>query len=129
MRWDCFVSHIPCAFYMAATGQFNKTEEVTWLRQRVAELEQQAREREAAYAALEESRGLFDVFLSNIPALAWMKDELGRYVYANRRFHELVEEAGATCLGMTDFDMWPAEIAEGFKRADEQAASGGLRNT
>src|SRR5947209_866083 len=108
---------------MSALSQINQTEELTWLRRRVAELERDALDSKAAYAALEESRGLFDVFLSNIPALAWMKDELGRYVYANRRLHELVEEAGATCLGMTDFDMWPAEIAEGFKRADEQAAS------
>jgi PAS domain S-box-containing protein len=71
--------------------------------------------------ALEESRELFDSFVSHLAALAWMKDERGYYVYANRKFHDLAEALGATCPGNTDHDLWPAELADRLRAADERA--------
>jgi len=49
---------------MATPQGIAETEELTRLRNRVAELENQTREREDALSALQESRGLLDLFLS-----------------------------------------------------------------
>jgi len=78
-------------------------------------------ERGRTSQALEESRELFDSFVSRLPALAWMKDERGYYVYANRKFHDLADALGATCPGNTDHDLWPGDLADRLRAADEIA--------
>jgi len=78
-------------------------------------------ERGRTVQALEESRELFDSFVSRLPALAWMKDERGYYVYANRKFHDLADTLGATCPGNTDHDLWPSDLADRLRAADERA--------
>ena len=85
-------------------------------------------ERSRIAQALEESRALFDSFVTGLPALAWMKDERGHYVYANRRFHDLAARMGATCPGNTDHDLWPADLADRLRAADETALSTGAKN-
>ena len=50
-------------------------EEVTRLRQRIRELEEEAKGRERIEASLRESRDLFQSFMNNSPLLAYMKDE------------------------------------------------------
>lgn len=70
--------------------------------------------------ALRESEERFSAFMDNSPAIAWMKDEQGRYVYLNgtyaRRFGVQLDD----CRGKTDFDFWPKEIAEEFHRNDQE---------
>ncbi len=103
---------------MAAKSHLSDSEELIWLRSRVSELERQSFERSRLTNTLEESRQIFDAFLSNTPAIAWMKDELGRYVFANRRFQELLGEERSTCIGSTDQDLWPDGVADRIRAAD-----------
>jgi PAS domain S-box-containing protein len=109
---------------MATHSQHAETEELTWLRTRVAELERNVAERSRTSAALTESRRLFDSFLLHTPAVAWMKDELGRYVFANRQFQDLIAENAATCIGSTDQELWPGPVAERIRANDLAALSG-----
>lgn len=70
--------------------------------------------------ALRESEERFNAFMDNSPAISWMKDEQGRHVYLSRtctrRFGMQLEDS----RGKTDFDLWPREIAEEFRRNDQE---------
>jgi PAS domain S-box-containing protein len=69
-------------------------------------------------AELEEQRAkaLFEAFMDNSPAAAYLKDQQGRYLYTNRivreRFHL------PSVLGKTDADLYPQEMAAEFREHD-----------
>lgn len=62
----------------------------------------------------------FRAFMDALPAVAWIKDESGRFVYFNRRVHERVDASSASLLGKTVFDLFPAEVAEEMTKEDQQ---------
>lgn len=69
--------------------------------------------------ALRESETRFRMFMDNSPAIAWVKDEQGRYVYLNktlekRNFGVLLKD----WRGKTDSELWPEEIARRFHEND-----------
>src|SRR5690606_15923673 len=67
---------------------------------------------------LAEAESRFQLFMDNSPAIAFMKEPDGRFVYANRRF-----ETASGCVdwqGRTDFDFWSRATAESLL-ANEQA--------
>ena len=68
--------------------------------------------------ALRDSETRFKAFMDNSPAVAFMKDEAGRRVYVNKVYNELFRNGGGEVLGKTDFDMFPAEIAQRLRAAD-----------
>jgi len=75
-------------------------------------------ERRRAEAALREREALTLAFLDNSATIAWMKDAEGRHVYLSpsfeRRFGVRLEDS----MGKTDFELWPPEIAEQFRKND-----------
>jgi len=76
--------------------------------------------------ALQESQHLFDSFLNNNPALAYMKDEAGRRVYANepfRRFFGL--SPGMDVSTIPDQQLMPPETVAHLRDQDEQAFKSG----
>jgi two-component system, NtrC family, sensor kinase len=76
--------------------------------------------------ALQESQHLFDSFLNNNPALAYMKDEAGRRVFANepfRRFFGL--SPGMDVSTIPDEQLMPPETVAHLKEHDEQAFRSG----
>lgn len=73
---------------------------------------------QAAQEARRQSEQRFAAFMDNQPAFAWMKDLEGRYVYINRSLQDLPEHQ-CGCLGRTDVEIWPAEIAH-LLRANDQ---------
>jgi PAS domain S-box-containing protein len=75
-------------------------------------------ERRRAEAALQESEERFRAFMNNSPAIAWMKDAQGRYVYLNKTYEEELGIRQEDRLGTTDFDIWPRDIAEEFRKSD-----------
>src|SRR5579863_1847110 len=80
-------------------------EEVRSLRQRLA-------------AAVSESESRFEAFMDNSPAVGFMKDEAGRYVYVSRNYRRFVGGDPAEVLGKTDFDLWPREVAQRLRDND-----------
>jgi nitrogen-specific signal transduction histidine kinase/FixJ family two-component response regulator len=102
---------------MAAGGHITRSEELTWLRSRVLDLERQS-------VTLSFS-DLFDSFLSHSLLIGWIKDEQGRYVYANRELERLAGRMGVDCIGSTDHDLWPRALADRLRAADEKCLKTG----
>ncbi len=65
--------------------------------------------RRRAEEAARESQELFEMFMRMSPAVAFVKDAAGRYVYANRAFEEQIWAGSppAGWMGKTDAELWP----------------------
>jgi PAS domain S-box-containing protein len=68
--------------------------------------------------ALRESEARFRLFMDNSPAIAWMKDAHGKYVYLNRAFETRLGVRPEDCLNKTDAELWPEDIARRFREND-----------
>ncbi len=70
----------------------------------------------AAETEARQAKGLFEAFMENSPTLTYLKDEEGRYLYANRA---ALQRFGLPSLvGKTDADFLPAEIAREVRDHD-----------
>lgn len=76
-------------------------------------------ERKKAEQTLRHSEDLFQAFMKNSPVVAFMKDEEGRYVYANETFESMFQIKTTTLIGMNDFEWLPKEIAQSVWEADQ----------
>jgi PAS domain S-box-containing protein len=63
--------------------------------------------------------------LDNSVALIWVKDPQGRYELVNRRYAELFHVDAGRTLGMTDYDLFPAELADRFLANDRVVLDSG----
>jgi two-component system sensor histidine kinase/response regulator len=80
-------------------------------------------ERKRAEAALRESEERFQAFMNHSPAVAFIKDDQGRYVYINKVFADRFEVSMEELVGKTDFDWLPAETARISAENDRQVIS------
>jgi PAS domain S-box-containing protein len=59
--------------------------------------------------------------LDNFPFLIWLKDEESRFLAVNAVFAKACGAGAPDDLcGLTDLDIWPAELAEQYRRDDRQ---------
>lgn len=77
-------------------------------------------ERKLSEDALRESQTFFDSFMDNSPAIAFMKDDEGRYVYVNKPFEDLFGQKLALLRGGTSFDWLPPDFAKKTHEHDLQ---------
>lgn len=70
--------------------------------------------------ALRESESLYQSLVETLPVNIFRKNREGRFTYVNRRFAELLGRDVAELIGKTDWDLYPAELAEKY-RFDDQA--------
>jgi PAS domain S-box-containing protein len=75
-------------------------------------------ERRRAEEALRESEARFQSFMNNSPAIAFMKDERGNYVYLNAVFEKVFHRKVPDLVGKTDLDMWPPDVARMLQASD-----------
>ncbi|MGV3533523.1 MAG: PAS domain-containing protein, partial [Chthoniobacteraceae bacterium] len=68
-------------------------------------------ERKRAEVALRESEERFQAFMNHSPAVAFIKDDQGRYVYINRVFADRFSLSMEELMGKTDFDWMPEDHA------------------
>lgn len=84
-------------------------------------------DRKRAEEALRASEERFKAFMDHSPAMAYMKDEEGRYVYMNEPFErllcDLTGRESADWEGKTDDAFWPAETARQFRANDQEVLS------
>ena len=64
-------------------------------------------ERKHSEEALRESQAFFNSFMDNSPAVAFMKDDEGRYVYVNKPFEKVFGQKLSFLKGRTSFDWLP----------------------
>ncbi len=62
------------------------------------------------------------IIMDNLPGMAFIKDENGRYVYANETFERVAGLPRGGACGKTDRDIWPEELAEGLRTGDRLVA-------
>lgn len=82
-------------------------------------------ERKRAEQQLRESEARFKAFMNHSPAIAFMKDAAGRYVYVNQTFERIFQRTLDDVWGKTDADLWPAETAHQLQRNDRLVLSEG----
>ncbi len=75
--------------------------------------------RQKAEEALRESADLFSTFMRNIPALAFIKDGNGKYIYTNVPNSDFFGEHVREFMNKTDDEIWPGATAAGMKENDQ----------
>lgn len=63
-------------------------------------------------ASPRDSEARFQTFMDNSPALAFIKDARGKYVFANQKFLDEFQKTRDELIGKTTYDMVPAEVAK-----------------
>ncbi|PYS52987.1 MAG: hypothetical protein DMF68_00585 [Acidobacteria bacterium] len=69
-------------------------------------------DRKLAEDALRESEERFKAFMDNSPAVAFIKDEEGRFTYINRPYERFFNLKLDDVLGKTTYDLWSADVAD-----------------
>ncbi|HET8693307.1 MAG TPA: ATP-binding protein, partial [Aquabacterium sp.] len=78
-------------------------------------------------AALQDERQFLRTLINTLPDLVWLKDVKGFYRLCNARFEQFVGAPEGQIVGKRDADLVSFDVAEAFRRSDEQAiASGGV---
>jgi len=101
------------------------TEAARKLRREKMSLLEHLSERKRMEEALRESEERFEAFMDNSPAVAFMKDEEGRFAYANKPFERRFNLNKPDWAGKTDLDLWPAPIAEQMRANDRAVLAAG----
>jgi PAS domain S-box-containing protein len=63
--------------------------------------------------------------LNNIPDIAWLKDRDDRYIAVNGPFGRMCGIHPREVTGKTDREIWPAELAEGYRAEDREVVKTG----
>lgn len=82
-------------------------------------------ERRQAEEAIRQARSQMTAILDNLPYLAWLKDKDGRFLIVNQAFAKACGYPIEAIIGRTDYDIWPAEIAEKYRQDDEETMAKG----
>ncbi|HEY8378582.1 MAG TPA: ATP-binding protein [Nannocystis sp.] len=81
--------------------------------------------REHAARALADSEARLTALCDHIPAIVYLKDEHGAYVFINRFFEALLGRRREEVLGRTDREVLPAAAIEAFARGEAQVRLSG----
>ena len=66
---------------------------------------------------MRKSRGLLDGVLANTDVVIYAKDLDGRFLLANPALHQLLRADDGDVLGRSDYDLFPAVVADQFRGA------------
>ena len=66
----------------------------------------------------------FDVFMTHLHGIAFIKDPAGRYVYFNAASSALLGLDPEQILAKSDEEIWPPELASAYKKHDEVVFQG-----
>jgi diguanylate cyclase (GGDEF)-like protein/PAS domain S-box-containing protein len=78
-----------------------------------------------AEAKLKASEERFRAFMDNSPAMAYMKDEDGKFVFVNKPACDKFAIPEAGWLGKTDAELWGPEIASPLREIDQKVLATG----
>ncbi len=100
-------------------------ERTSELRRTIELLKREDAERQRAEKAFRTSLAYFQTFMDNSPVVAFVKDEEGRYVYANRLWERIFYKTFDQVVGKTDVDLWPSETAKQLRENDRAVLAAG----
>jgi len=83
-------------------------------------------DRQRTEQALQETQTFFHSFMNNSPAVAFMKDEAGRYVYVNEPFERVFGRKLTFLRGKTSFDWLPPDTAKETHENDLEILANGV---
>jgi PAS domain S-box-containing protein len=95
------------------------------LQQANARLAGEIAERKYAEKVLQDSEALYSSLVENLPLQVLRKDLEGRFTFANESFCRLLGMKAADIIGKTDYDFYPAEHAQKYRRDDARVAETG----
>ena len=75
-------------------------------------------EQKGAELELRRSEILFHSLLENLPQNIFRKDAAGRFTFANNRFCKELGKTRREIIGKTDFDFFPADLANKYREDD-----------
>ncbi len=78
-----------------------------------------------AEEALRNSEALYQSLVQSLPLNVFRKDLEGRFTFGNRLFCETLGRPMEEIIGKTDFDFFPKELAEKYRRDDMNVAETG----
>lgn len=90
--------------------------------QRTDELQAEIAERKRAQAAQTESEERFRMFMDNNPAVTFLKNSSGQYVYVNPAFQSRFK---VPLLGKTSSDLFPPDVAMRMQEGDKAVLAAG----
>ena len=82
-------------------------------------------ERKFAKHAVQESEGRLQAILDGSSAVIYVKDLQYRYLLINRKFESLFDLDREEVKGQTDYDIFPKEIANAFRKNDQMVLEAG----
>ena len=74
---------------------------------------------------LRNSEERFKAFMNHSPAVAFLKDERGRYIYVNPSIESVLNKPSQDWLGKTDRQLFPPDVARSLRRHDHKALQKG----
>ncbi len=77
--------------------------------------------------SIAKAKTLQKAILDNIPYLAWLKDNDGRYISVNEPFARHYNMKSSELIGKTDFDICSRELALKYQAIDKQVKESGKR--
>ncbi|MDX1410903.1 MAG: PAS domain S-box protein, partial [Nitrospirales bacterium] len=74
---------------------------------------------------LRNSEERFKAFMNHSPAVAFLKDERGRYIYVNPSVESVLNKPSQEWLGKTDRQLFPPDVARSLRKHDREAIQKG----
>ncbi len=81
--------------------------------------------RKLAEDALHNSEALYSSLVEHLPQNIFRKDVDGKFTFVNGNFCETVGKSQNEIIGMTDYDLFPAELAKKFQDDDKRVMATG----
>ncbi|MDG2126249.1 MAG: CHASE domain-containing protein [Verrucomicrobiales bacterium] len=111
------------AYLFSVVGTAKRTADVVG--RRTADLRREIAERERAERTLKNSEALYHSLVENAPMSIYRKDLTGRIVFGNSSYARVIRKKKAEMIGLTDFDLFPKELAEKYLADDERVTLSG----
>jgi len=81
--------------------------------------------RKRAEQALRDSEALYHSLVESLPLHVLRKDLQGHFTFGNQRFCDTLETSLHKLIGKTDYDYYPAELADKYRRDDRKVVKSG----
>ncbi|MHB8111229.1 MAG: hybrid sensor histidine kinase/response regulator [Syntrophorhabdaceae bacterium] len=100
------------------------SERIADMDRKIKRLEKENGDLKASQSILKENEERLQALMQNNPCPIFLKDDEGRYMYLNETYERQFTTV-KDWYGKTDFDLWPKETAEMFRRNDSEALRSG----